>query len=42
MLTGQWLHQKHPIPLKAHQRPAKILFRYGGDFLRRTFCDLAL
>jgi hypothetical protein len=27
---------------KTHQRRAKSLFRYGGDFLRRTCCDLAL
>jgi hypothetical protein len=42
MLTGLWQHQQHPIPLKAHERPAKSMFRYGCDFLRRTFCDLAL
>jgi hypothetical protein len=41
-LTGLWQYQQHPIPLKAHERPAKSLFRYGCDFLRRTFCDLAL
>lgn len=42
MLTGLWQHQQHPIPTKAHERPAKSLFRYGCDFLRRTFCDLTL
>ncbi|MBW4458751.1 MAG: transposase [Nodosilinea sp. WJT8-NPBG4] len=42
MLTGLWQHQQHPIPLKAHERRAKSLFRYGCDFLRRTFCDLSL
>lgn len=42
MLTGLWQHQQHPIPLKTHERRAKSLFRYGCDFLRRTFCDLAL
>ncbi|MGD1849932.1 MAG: IS4 family transposase, partial [Cyanophyceae cyanobacterium] len=30
------------IPLKAHGRRAKSLFRSGCDFLRRTFCDLSL
>ncbi|MBE9108122.1 hypothetical protein IQ273_01625 [Nodosilinea sp. LEGE 07298] len=42
MLTGLWQHQQHPITLKAHERRAKSLFRHGCDFLRRTFCDLAL
>lgn len=42
MLTGLWQHQQHPIPLKAHGRRAKSLFRSGCDFLRRTFCDLSL
>ena len=42
MLAGLWQHQQHPIPLKAHGRRAKSLFRSGCDFLRRTFCDLAL
>ncbi|MEM6840031.1 MAG: IS4 family transposase, partial [Cyanobacteria bacterium P01_C01_bin.120] len=30
------------IPLKAHGRRAKSLFRYGCDFLRRTFSDFSL
>ena len=42
MLTGLWQHQQHPIPVKAHGRRAKSLFRSGCDFLRRTFCDLSL
>lgn len=42
MLTGLWQHQQSPIPLKAHGRRAKSLFRSGCDFLRRTFCDLSL
>jgi hypothetical protein len=42
MLTGIWQHQQYPIPIKAHERRAKSLFRYGCDFLRRTFCDLDL
>ncbi|KAB1991136.1 transposase, partial [Haemophilus parainfluenzae] len=42
MLTGLWQHQQQPIPLKAHGRRAKSLFRLGCDFLRRTCCDLSL
>ena len=42
MLTGLWQHQRQPIPLKAHGRRAKSLFRNGCDFLRRTFTDLPL
>ncbi len=42
MLTGLWQHQQQPIPLKAHGRRAKSLFRYGCDFLRRTFSNFAL
>jgi hypothetical protein len=42
MLTGLWQQQQHPILLNTHERRAKSLFRYGCDFLRRTFCDLSL
>ena len=42
MLSGLWQHQLRPIPLKAHGRRAKSLFRYGCDFLRRTFSDFSL
>jgi hypothetical protein len=42
MLAGLWQHQQHPMPLKAHGRKAKSLFRYGCDFLRRTFSDFSL
>ncbi|MEM9156261.1 MAG: IS4 family transposase [Cyanobacteria bacterium P01_F01_bin.33] len=42
MLSGLWHHQRSPIPLKAHGRRAKSLFRCGCDFLRRTFCDFSL
>lgn len=42
MLTGLWQHQLRPIPIKAHGRRAKSLFRSGCDFLRRTFSDLSL
>ena len=42
MLSGLWQHLQRPIPLKVHGRRAKSLFRYGCDFLRRTFSDLSL
>ena len=42
MLSGLWQHQLRPIPLKVHGRRAKSLFRYGCDFLRRTFSDFSL
>jgi hypothetical protein len=42
MLSGLWQHQLKPIPLKAHGRKAKSFFRYGCDFLRRTFVDFSL
>ena len=42
MLSGLWQHQLRSIPLKAHGRRAKSLFRYGCDFLRRTFSDFSL
>ncbi len=32
---GEWLHETKPIPLKSHQRPAKSIFRYGFDQIRR-------
>ena len=38
--TGLWLHQQKPIPLKNHGYKAKSFFRYGFDFLRRTFSNL--
>ena len=42
MLSGLWQHQSRPIPLKTHGRKAKSFFRYGCDFLRRTFVDFSL
>lgn len=38
--TGLWLHQQKPIPMKNHGYKAKSFFRYGFDFLRRTFSKL--
>lgn len=35
--TGLWKHRHKPIRIKKHQRPAKSLFRYGLDHLRRLF-----
>jgi len=42
MRAGLWQHQQKAIPIKAHGRRAKSLFRYGCDFLLRTFCDFSL
>lgn len=32
--VGAWLHDRKPIRLKKHQRPAKSVFRYGFDQIR--------
>jgi hypothetical protein len=42
MLSGLWQHQRRALPLKSHGRRANSLFRYGCDFLRRTFSDFSL
>jgi Transposase DDE domain len=42
MLAGIWQNIFHPIKIKKHGRPAKSLFRFGLDFLRRVFFDLNL
>ncbi len=42
MKAGLWIHQWRAIPLKAHGRRAKSIFRTGLDFLRHLFCNLAL
>ena len=42
MLAGIWQNILHPIKIKKHGRPAKSLFRFGLDFLRRIFFDLNL
>jgi len=33
--VGDWLHEAKPIRLKSHERPAKSIFRYGFDQIRR-------
>jgi len=40
--TGEWLEQERSIPIKSHGRKAKSIFRYGFDYLRRTFLNLEL
>lgn len=40
VLTGQWLHQLQPLPVKKHGRRAKSLFRYGLDHLRTVLFNL--
>lgn len=37
---GMWHHAQQPIPLKAHQRRAISLFRYGLDLLRHIVLNL--
>ena len=32
---GEWLHKAKPIRLKSHKRPARSIFRYGFDQIRR-------
>lgn len=39
-LTGLWLHQHHPLKLKAHGRREKSLFRYGFDHIRNIVLNL--
>ncbi len=39
-LTGEWLHQLKPLTIKKHGRKAKILFRYGFDYLRNIMLNL--
>ena len=34
--VGAWRHEVKPIALKAHQPPAKSLFRYGFDGIRQA------
>jgi hypothetical protein len=34
-ITGEWLHEQKPIPIKKHGRKARSLFRYGLDYLRK-------
>ncbi len=41
MKAGLWIHRQRPIPLKAHGRRARSIFRTGLDFLRHLFCNLA-
>ena len=38
-LTGEWLNIINPIKLKKHGRKEKSVFRYGLDYLRRTFIN---
>ena len=38
--VGQWLNEVKPLPVKAHGRLAKSIFRYGFDHLRHIFSNL--
>lgn len=35
--VGEWKAARRPIPRKSHGRPAKSMFRYGLDHLRKMF-----
>ena len=39
--VGQWLHEQKPLPIKAHGRLAKSIFRHGFDHLRHICLNLA-
>ena len=34
--VGAWLHDRKPIRIKKHQRPAKSIFRHGFDLIRNA------
>jgi hypothetical protein len=38
--TGEWQHQKKPIKIKKHGRPAVSLFRYGLDYIVRALANI--
>ena len=39
--VGQWLNEVKTLSIKAHGRLAKSVFRYGLDYLRHLFSNLA-
>lgn len=40
-LTGEWLHEQKPIPIKKHGRKAKSIFRLGLDHLREILLNIS-
>ncbi|WP_375318735.1 hypothetical protein [Candidatus Tisiphia endosymbiont of Oplodontha viridula] len=38
-MTGKLRHSIKPIKLKAHGRKAMSIFRYGLDYLQRTYLN---
>ena len=40
ILTGEWLHQLKPLPVKKQGRRAKSIFRYGFDYLRNVVLNV--
>lgn len=40
--TGEWRHEEEPILIKKHGRPAYSLFRYGLDYIREGFYQIAI
>lgn len=39
--TGEWRHEKKPIKIKKHGRPAVSLFRYGLDYIVHAIAKVA-
>lgn len=39
-LTGEWLNEQKPIPIKSHGRRAISVFRYGLDYLRELLLNM--
>ena len=40
-LTGEWVHEQKPIPIKKHGRKAKSIFRVGLDHLREILLNIS-
>jgi len=40
-LTGEWVHEQRPIPIKKHGRKAKSIFRVGLDHLRNILLNIS-
>jgi len=40
-LTGEWMHEQKPIPIKKHGRKAKSIFRVGLDHVREILLNIA-
>lgn len=38
--VGEWLAQHQPLKIKKHGRPARSIFRYGFDYLRKIIANI--